>query len=443
MTGIRLISTTTIQATKHDENNSTHKKIDLTPWDLTLLKIETIQQGLLFHKPKTNQIQHLKQTLSTTLNFFPPLTGRLVITRHDEHNKASCSVICNNVGALFVHAIAENTTIADITQPNYVPPIVHALFPLNGVKNYEGTTQPVLAVQVTELIDGIFIGFAINHLVADGKSFWLFVNSWAEISRGFNKPTKIPTFERWFPDDINRPIQFPFTEDAQKKQREIPPIRLFHFTKEKVAQLKSKANAEIGHSSTNNTDKIIIISSFQALITHIWRSSASKQHAEPGEETSFALVMDCRTRMCPNLGENYFGNTRVFEIVTMKTKELMEGGIGKVSMEINKVISTQSHEKIMNQYESWLKTPIIIVPGMLSRSNVLMANSSPRFDVYGNDFGWGKPIAVRNGVGNKSIGKVTVFAGFEQGSIDVELCLPYDVLEALGNDQLFLDAMSV
>ncbi|MCI31564.1 putative acetyltransferase, partial [Trifolium medium] len=41
-------------------------------------------------------------------------------------------------------------------------------------------------------------------------------------------------------------------------------------------------------------------------------------------------------------------------------------------------------------------------------------------------------------------GKVTVFAGFEEGSIDVELCLPYDVLEALGNDPLFLDdAMSV
>ncbi|GAU32024.1 hypothetical protein TSUD_158150 [Trifolium subterraneum] len=300
MTGIQLISTTTIRATKHDEKISTHKNIDLTPWDLTLLKIETIQQGLLFHKPKTNQIQHLKQTLSTTLNFFPPLAGRLVITQHVEHNNASCSIICNNLGALFVHAIAENTTIADIIQPNYVPPIVRSLFPLNRVKNYEGTTQPVLAVQVTELIDGIFIGFAINHVVADG----------------------------------------------------------------------------------------------------------------------------------------------VMGIVTMKTEEVMEGGIGKVGMEMNKVISTQSHEKIMNQYESWLKTPFIIVPGMVSKM-LLMVNSSPRFNVYGNDFGWGKPIAVRNGVGNKSNGKVTVFAGFEEGSIDVELCLPYDVLEALGNDKLFLDAMSV
>ncbi|PNX79195.1 HXXXD-type acyl-transferase family protein [Trifolium pratense] len=68
--------------------------------------------------------------------------------------------------------------------------------------------------------------------------------------------------------------------------------------------------------------------------------------------------------------------------------------------------------------------------------NMLMVNSSPRFNVYGNDFGWGKPIAVRNGVGNRSIGKVT---GFEEGSIDIELCLPYDALAALGNERLFLD----
>ncbi|GAU38305.1 hypothetical protein TSUD_157910 [Trifolium subterraneum] len=185
-------------------------------------------------------------------------------------------------------AIAENTTIADITQPKYVPPIVHSLFPLNRVKNYEGTTQPVLAVQVTELIDGIFIGFAINHVVADGKSFWLFVNSWAEISRGFNKPTKIPSFKRWSPNDINHPIQ----------QREVPPLRIFHFTKEKVAQLKSKANAEIG-----NSDKTIIISSLQALITHIWRSIV-----------------------------------RGVGVVTMKTEEVMEGGIGQVGMEMNKLL---------------------------------------------------------------------------------------------------------
>ncbi|KAL5096949.1 hypothetical protein RYX36_001276, partial [Vicia faba] len=39
----------------------------------------------------------------------------LIITQHNDHNNnASCSILCNNVGALFVHAIAENTTVSDI-----------------------------------------------------------------------------------------------------------------------------------------------------------------------------------------------------------------------------------------------------------------------------------------------------------------------------------------
>ncbi|RHN42233.1 putative anthocyanidin 3-O-glucoside 6''-O-acyltransferase [Medicago truncatula] len=436
MTGIQLISTSAIQARNHGGDKSTHKIIHLTPWDLGLLKIDPIQQGLLFHKPKTNQIQHLKQTLSSTLHFFPPLVGRLVISQHDEHNNASCSIICNNAGALFVHAIAENTTIAHILRPNYVPPIVHSLFHLNGVKNYKGTSQPLLAVQVTELIDGIFIGIEMNHVVVDAKSFWHFVNSWVEISHGFNKPTKIPSFERFFPNNINHhPIRFPFTKETQSQQFEVShPHRIFHFTKEQILQLKSKANAEI--SSSCGGDKIII-SSLQALLSHFWRLTISKQNLKPEENTIFRLPIDCRTRMCPKLAENYFGNAiGVYGDVIMKVGELIkEGGIGKAAMEMNKMISKESHhEKVMNNYESWLKTPIIGEAGMLRSSNVYLVSNSPRFDFYGNDFGWGKPIAVRNGVGlQKNIGKVTIFCGAEEGSIDIQVCLPYDILEAIGN----------
>jgi len=439
MEGIQLISTTTIQATNHGDgdDNSTHKIIHLSPWDLKFLKLGPTQRGLLFHKPKTNQIDHLKQTLSSTLNFFPPLAGRLVITQHDEPNNASCSIICNNAGALFVHATAENTTIADILQPKYVPPIVSSLFLLNDVKSYEGTSQPLLAVQVTELIDGIFIGFAINHVCVDGKSFWHFINSWAEISQGSNKPTNVPSFERWFPNNVNLPIRFPFTKDAQNQQCEVSSNRIFHFTKEQILQLKSKANAEISSS-----DKIITISSLQALLSHLWRLIISKQNLKPEERSAFVLPIDCRTRMCPKIEENYFGSgIGATGCVIMQKGELMESGIGKIAMEMNKEISSKSHhEKVMSDIESWLKTPFISDAGR-SSSNLLIASSSPRFNYYGNDFGWGKPIAVRNGVGlQRNIGRVILLGGAEEGSIDIEVSLPFDILEAIGDDPLSMDS---
>ncbi|KAK7251018.1 hypothetical protein RIF29_33877 [Crotalaria pallida] len=221
MGSTRVISTSTIQAPSHNNNVDSTQKIHLTPWDLHFLAVETIQKGLLFHNPKSNeqdihiQIQHLKHSFSSPLAFFPPLSGRLVIQEH-KNNTYSCYIFCNNAGALFVHAVANNTSVTDILNSNYIPPIVHSFFPLNSVKNFEATSQPLLVVQVTELIDDIFIGCTFNHVAGDSKSFWHFIDSWAEISRGNEKLSKLPAFVCFFPDGIDCPIRFPFTKGTKK-----------------------------------------------------------------------------------------------------------------------------------------------------------------------------------------------------------------------------------
>ncbi|BBH07792.1 HXXXD-type acyl-transferase family protein [Prunus dulcis] len=137
----------------------------------------------------------------------------------------------------------------------YIPDdIVSNLFSMNGVLNYEGVPKPLLAVQVTELVDGIFIGCTMNHCVVDGSSFWHFFNTWSEISRSgsdenFQPP---PVFDPQFLDgvfDLPIHIRFSYSKIPDKLN---PPIslnylqRVFHFSKEKTAQLKSKANAEMG-----------------------------------------------------------------------------------------------------------------------------------------------------------------------------------------------------
>ncbi|KAF0900804.1 hypothetical protein E2562_035301 [Oryza meyeriana var. granulata] len=43
-------------------------------------------------------------------------------------------------------------------------------------------------------------------------------------------------------------------------------------------------------------------------------------------------------------------------------------------------------------------------------------SNSPRFEVYGNDFGWGRPVGVRTGGGNKLDGKMTVYEGRDGGA---------------------------
>ncbi|THG09226.1 hypothetical protein TEA_014536 [Camellia sinensis var. sinensis] len=86
----------------------------------------------------------------------------------NDDNTSSFFVDCNNAEAHFIHSVVDNVTVNDILDPVYVPHIVNFLFPLNGVLNHEGVSKPLLAVQVTELIDGSFVGCTMNHIIGDG-----------------------------------------------------------------------------------------------------------------------------------------------------------------------------------------------------------------------------------------------------------------------------------
>lgn len=73
-----------------------------------------------------------------------------------------------------------------------------------------------------------------------------------------------------------------------------------------------------------------------------------------------------------------------------------------------------------------------------------LAMASPlRFDIYGNDFGWGRPVAVRSGCANKTDGKVTSHPGRKGGgSVDLEICLLPEFMNALELDDEFMAAVS-
>ncbi|CAI0406136.1 unnamed protein product [Linum tenue] len=73
----------------------------------------------------------------------------------------------------------------------------------------------------------------------------------------------------------------------------------------------------------------------------------------------------------------------------------------------------------------------------MARNSLIVADS-PRFEVYGNDFGWGKPVAVR-AAGNYSDGKLTVLKGKEEGSVDVQICLMDATMKGIGNDSEFME----
>ncbi|KAL7171274.1 hypothetical protein ACSBR2_036007 [Camellia fascicularis] len=439
MEGIRLISTSVVQSSSlHSE------RIELTPWDLQFLLLDSVQKGLLFHKPTPSQekqllantiVDHLKISFSRTLEFFPLLTGRLGVTENDD-NTCSFFVDCNNAGAHFIHAVVDNVTVNDILDPVYVPHIVNSFFPLNGVLNHKGVSKPLLAVQVNELVDGFFVGCTMNHVIGDGSSFWQFFNSWSEISLGSDNISRPPVLNRWFPSNTNCPVRIPFSSN-EDDEFVIPTTleqRVFHFTKEKIAKLKAKANAEMSTTT---------ISSLQALLAHLLQSVVRCQSInDTNQEVRYKLFIGARPRLKPSLPEGYFGNAIHGEVVCTKVGELLEQGLGWAAWKINDVIALQTNDVVRDFFNCWVKNPKLLTRSSLANAT-LYTSSSPRFNVYGNDLGWGKPLAVRSGLANKTDGKITVFPGMEEGSVDIEVCMLLDKFLAMENDKEFMQSIGI
>ncbi|XVF59383.1 hypothetical protein PTKIN_Ptkin07bG0271300 [Pterospermum kingtungense] len=434
---MRFISSSIIQAKSPREET---ERIELTPWDLQHLLAGYVQRGLLFHKPKPQVeepnkalIHHLETSLSCTLDFFPPLAGRIGTIEYEDQT-TSFFIDCNNAGALFVHAVAEKVTIYDLIEPVYFPEALDSFFQFDGVKVIEGTSKPLLAVQVTELVDGIFISCSLSHSIVDGTSFWHFFNSWSEISRGSDHVSKPPIFQRPILD-IDYPIRIPQIKKQIQEQLIPPPalkLKIYNFSRQNIVKLKTKANAEM------NTDKI---SSLQALLSHFWLSITRNRHLDPNQDTIIFLVIGVRQKL-QQLPEQYFGNAIQGAMVRLKAGELVEKGLGNAAWELNKIVANHTGEKFIDFFESWAKSPRLYHTGEMM-SNALLTAGSPRFDIYGNDFGWGRPIALGHGAGTRVGEMLMVSCGVEEGSIEIKACLSPETFQAMENDEQFMSAFTI
>jgi hypothetical protein len=125
------------------------------------------------------------------------------------------SVDCAGQGVEVLDAVVDGVAVADVVPPDAdVPSVVRSFFPLNETVNYDGHKRPFFIAQVTELADGVFVGFVYNHALSDGTAFWNFINAWGKIVRArLSSPVggprvlssrMPPLFERWSPASAPR-----------------------------------------------------------------------------------------------------------------------------------------------------------------------------------------------------------------------------------------------
>lgn len=141
-------------------------------------------------------------------------------------------------------------------------------------------------------------------------------------------------------------------------------------------------------------------------------------------------MMCIGTRARLGLADGYFGNAFYAAPIAMSEGELLQKGLGNAALKINDFVSQQTAEAIIRDAEEHVA---------LRRFPDLVIGSSPRYDVYGSDFGWGKPIAVRSGTTKDPEGLVRASPAAEAGGIDLEVYLAKERLQALECDAEFME----
>ncbi|MCD7470279.1 hypothetical protein HAX54_010008 [Datura stramonium] len=421
------------------------KPVYLSSWDLAMLSVQYIQKGLLFTKPSSFQLdpllQKLKESLSITLVHFYPLAGRFKTLKQENPPLYTVFIDCvNSPGARFIHANLD-LTVSDILSPKDVPLVVQSFFDHDRAINHDGHDLSLLTIQVTELIDGVFIGCSINHVLADGSSYWHFFNSFSEVFKANNGQkqiipiSKTPIFNHWFPEGRGPIINLPYTHHDQFISRHESPHmreRFFHFSAEALKKLKAKANEEC------NTTKI---SSLQALSAHMWRCITRVRKFPSDHMTSCRMAINNRARLDPPLPEHYFGNCIQTVRGIASAGELLDRNLGWAAWELHQAVINHKNREIREWVET-LECGMIYQLGFFDPSSIMMG-SSPRFDMYGNEFGLGKGVALRSGYAHKFDGKVSLYEGNEgDGSMDLEVCLLPDFMASLETDKEFMDSLS-
>lgn len=457
-------NTTIISAsTVYPDQTSTIKTLKLSVSDLPMLSCQYIQKGVLLSAPPysiDDLITSLKHALSTTLSHFPALAGRL-----ETDPSGHVHIVCNDAGVEFIQAKAKRLSIQHILSPLDVPNCVKGFFAYDGTISYSGHSKPLVAVQVTELADGVFIGCTVNHAVTDGTSFWHFFNTFADFCKGAKKISKSPNFCRNTTFDSPAVLKFPaggpkVTFSGEEPLRE----RIFHFSREAIVKLKYRANngnvvpnwncncncngngiakgkvAPVTESSLKTRAEEI--SSFQSLSAQLWRCVTRARKLPPYKTTTFRMAINCRHRLEPRLEPYYFGNAIQSIPTVAAAGELLTRDLHWGADMLHENVVAHDDATVRKGVADWEKAPRLFPLGNFDGASITMG-SSPRFPMYDNNFGWGRPLAVRSGRANKFDGKISAFPGREgNGSVDLEVVLAPETMAGLEQDEEFMQYVS-
>ncbi|XP_031268483.1 malonyl-CoA:anthocyanidin 5-O-glucoside-6''-O-malonyltransferase-like [Pistacia vera] len=394
------------KVTPHPDS-TTEFSLPLTFFDIFWFKFHPVER-LFFY-----QITHLtpqffnsvilpqlKQSLSITLLHYLPLAGNLVWPQ--ETPKPVIYYFRNDGVSL---TVAESNADFNYLSGHGTREVVefHSLIPDLSISDDKAA---VIAIQITLFPnEGFSIGTSAHHAILDGRSSTMFMKSWAYVCKQGKQdpslsPELTPLIDRsviQYPTGIDMLFLNSWLDSNSRSLKLLPRegvdsnlVRAtFELSREDIKKLRVEVQ-EVKQSEQLHLSTFVL--TYAYVIVCITRAKGEEEGKNPNSKVIFGFTADYRTRLEPPIPVNYFGNCVGPHGGIVEANDIIKGD--GVSVVAEKLSESMKELKKGSVLEETGKNLAYMIPFMKQGGKGIGIAGSPGFEIYGSDFGWGRPKKV-------------------------------------------------
>ncbi|KAL5563289.1 hypothetical protein UlMin_033642 [Ulmus minor] len=385
----------------------------------------------------------LKLSLSLTLQHFYPFAGTLILPNQPDKPHIVCS---QNDAVSFT--VSESNADFDHLSSNFQRDVTkfHPLVPeLPSPFEALETKLPLLSIRVSIFPNaGFCIGFAYQHVVADGRTFNNFISTWALFCSSItledsSSPIKInpilPSYDRKVIVD-SKGLEAIFLKEWWKRRSrsistsiETTDSAVTEFVRAtfsvSLSDMERIKRWILTQCSKKNEESFsLYLSPYVLASAFVWvclvKAQSPYESYSGQDPVYFGFIAGGLTRIGYPVPPNYFGNCVGFGRSTATRGELLgEDGVLIAARAVGNTIKSLD-KRIFSGADKWVSEWAV----MLGSGEHVTVSGSPKMDLYARDFGWGRPKKIEEIDIEGRMGISFVESREAKGGIEVGLVLP-------------------